>query len=115
MNGQEVPYLSINNNEINAPYYNQQFIDYAIQFLKKLLCLVLMGENDPHNFQINLFLKKLIFPWNKKVSFKIGILEKNFNRRWLWKIGKKQCFNSKIKEVNNIERKSIDNNLVQIF
>ena len=42
-------------------------------------------------------------------------MEENFNSRWLRKIRKKQCFNSKIQEVNNVERKSIVNNLVQIF
>ena len=77
-----------------------------------------MGENDPHNFQVNLFLKKLVFPGNKKLYFKIGgnhpgrkILKADDSG----KLEKKQSFNSKIQEVNNVERKSIANNLVQIF
>ena len=118
INGQEVPDLSSNNNNINAPYYVEQFIDCAIQFWKNGGSLVLMGENDPHNFQVNFFLKKLIFPDNKKVSFKIG--GNHLGKKILiaddsGKLEKKQCFNSKIQEVNNVERKSIVNNLVQIF
>ena len=31
-----------------------------------------MGENDPHNFQVNLFLRKLTFPDGKKANFTIG-------------------------------------------
>ena len=31
-----------------------------------------MGENDPYNFQVNLFLEKLVFPNGKTCNFKIG-------------------------------------------
>ncbi len=31
------------------------------------------------------------------------------------KLEKKQCFNNKIQKINNVKRKSIVNNLVQIF
>jgi len=77
-----------------------------------------MGENDPHNFQVNLFLKKLVFPDGKKLNFTIGgnhpgrkILKADYSG----KLDKKKTFNSKIQEVNNFERKSLANNLVQIF
>ena len=54
ISGQEVPDLPSNNNDINAPYYVEQFIDCAIQFWKNGGSLVLMGENDPY-FQVNFF------------------------------------------------------------
>ena len=118
ISGQEVPDLPSNNGDINAPYYVEQFVDCAIQFWKNGGALVLMGENDPHNFQVNLFLKKLVFPGNKKLYFKIGgnhpgrkILKADDSG----KLERKQTFNSKIQEINNYERKSIANNLVQIF
>ena len=60
--------LPNNNNDINAPYYVQQFNDCPIQFWKNEESLVLMGENVPHNFQINFF-KKIIFLGNKKSKF----------------------------------------------
>ena len=77
-----------------------------------------MGENDPHNFQANLFLKKSVFSGEKRVNFKIG---GNHKGRKILKVDnlgnleKKQSFNSKIQEVNNVKKKSIANNLVQIF
>lgn len=77
-----------------------------------------MWENDPHNFQVNLILKKLVFPDGKRPNFKI---EGNHERRKILKaddsgkLEKSQTFNSKFQEVNNFERKSLANNLVQIF
>jgi len=50
-------------------YYVDEFVDCAIQFWQKGGSLVLMGENYIHNFQVNLFLKKLVFPGDKKVYF----------------------------------------------
>ena len=119
ISGQEVPDLPSNNGDINAPFYVEQFVDCAIQFWKKGGSLVLMGENDPHNFQVNFFLKKLVFPDGKKVSFKIGgnhpgrkILTADYDSN---KLEKKQTFNAKIQEVNHTERKSLANNLSRIF
>ena len=89
-----------------------------IKFWQNGGSLVLMGENGPHNFQVNLFLKKLVFPGGKKLNFTIGgnhpgrkILKADDSG----KLDKKQSFNSKIQEENNVERKSLANNLVQIF
>ena len=60
MSGQEIPDLPKSNNmDPNAPYYVEQFVDCAIKFWKNGGSLVLMGENDPHNFQVNLFIKKI--------------------------------------------------------
>ena len=118
ISGQEVPDLPSNNGDVNGPYYVNQFVDCAIKFWKNGGSLVLMGENDPHNFQVNLFLKQLVFPNDKKLNFTIGgnhpgrkILKADNSG----KLDKNQTFNSKIQEVNNIERKSLANNLVQIF
>ena len=47
--------LQSNNNDINASYYVEQFIDFLIQFCKNGGCLVLMSENDPYNSQVNIF------------------------------------------------------------
>ncbi len=66
-----------------------------------------------------IFFKKINFSTeNKKVSFKIG--GNHLGRKILiaddsGKLEKKQCFNNKIQEVNNVERKSIANNLVQFL
>ena len=118
ISGQEVPDLPSNNGDVKAPYYVEQFVECAIQFWKNGGSLVLMGENDPHNFQINLFLKKLVFPGNKKLHFKIA--GNHYGRKIMkadksGKLLNSKSFNSKIQEVNNVERKSIANNLVQIF
>jgi len=118
VSGQEVPDLPTNNGDVNAPYYVQQFVDCGIQFWKNGGSLVLMGENDPHNFQVNLFLKKLVFPDGRRPQFTIG--GNHYGRQILTaddsgKLDKKKTFNSKIQEVNYVERKSLANNLVQIF
>jgi len=72
VSGQEVPDLPTNNGDVNAPYYVEQFVDCGIKFWKNGGSLVLMGENDPHNFQVNLFLKKLTFPDGRRTNFSIG-------------------------------------------
>ena len=118
ISGQEVPDLPSNNGDEKAPYYVEQFVDCAIQFWKNGGSLVLMGENDPHNFQVNLFLKKLVFPKNKKLYFKIG--GNHIGRKILLPdesglLDKNKSFNRKIQDVNNVERKSLANNLYQIF
>ena len=118
ISGQEVPDIPSNNGNPNAPYYVEQFVDCALEFWKNGGSLVLMGENDPHNFQVNLFLKKMVFPDGTKLKFKIGGNHKG--RKILraddsGKLEEKQTFNSKIQEVNNFERKSLANNLVKIF
>ena len=60
----------------------------------------------------------MVFPGGKKLNFSIG--GNHSGRKILkaddsGKLEKKQSFNSKIQEVNNVERKSLANNLVQIF
>ena len=117
ISGQEIRDLPSNNGDINGPYYVEQFVDCAIEFWKNGGSLVLMGENEPYNFQLNLFLKKLVFPNGSKLNFKIignhkggKILIADDSGT-----GKKQTFNNKIPEQNNIERKAISNNLNQIF
>ncbi len=118
ISGQEVPDLPTNNGDVNAAYYVEQFVDCGIQFWKNGGSLVLMGENDPHNFQVNLFLKKIVFPDGRRANFKIAgnhpgrkILRSDDSG----KLEKKQTFNKKIQEVNNFERKSLANNLDTIF
>ena len=71
ISGQEIRDLPTNNGDLNAPYYVEQFVDCAIEFWKNGGSLVLMGENEPYNFQLNLFLKKLVFPNESKLNFKI--------------------------------------------
>ena len=77
-----------------------------------------MGENDPHNFQVNLFLKKLKFPDGTKPRFSIG---GNHNGGKILKPDKtgelkgRQRFNKKIQEKNNCERIPIGKNLYEIF
>ena len=118
ISGQEVADIPSNNGDLNAPYYVEQFVDCGIQFWRNGGSLVLLGENDPHNFQVNLFLKKLVFPNGKKVKFKIG--GNHPGRKILiadasGKLNKPMTFNKKIQEVNNVERKSLANNLEKIF
>ena len=117
ISGQEIRDLPTNNGDLNAPYYVEQFVDCAIEFWKNGGSLVLMGENEPYNFQLNLFLKKLVFPNESKLNFKI--IGKHKGGKILIAddsgTGKKQTFNNKIPEQNNMERKPISNNLNQIF
>ena len=118
ISGQEVPDLPSNNGDINAPYYVEQFVDCAIQFWKNGGSLVLMGENDPYNFQVNLFLKKLQFPDGKKPNFKI---EGNHPGRQILdgddtgKLDKPKTFNRKKPDVLNYERNHLGKNLYTIF
>ena len=118
VSGQEVPDLPSNNGDPNAPYYVEQFVDCGIQFWKNGGSLVLMGENDPYNFQINLFLKKIVLPNGKKLSFKVGgnhdgtkILKPDYSG----KLSKYPTFNKKKPEVNNYERAYLAHNLERIF
>ena len=118
ISGQEVPDLPSNYGDVNAPYYVEQFVDCAIQFWKNGGSLVLMGENDPYNFQLNLFLKKLVFPGGKKLNFTV---KGNHEGRQILKpddsgrLDKKQTFNRKIQEVKNMQRESIAKNIYKIF
>ena len=118
ISGQEVADIPTNNGDIYAPYYVEQFVDCGIQFWRNGGSLVLLGENDPYNFQVNLFLKKIVFPNGKKIKFKIGgnhpgrkILKADNSGQLI----KPMTFNKKIQEVCNVERKSLANNLEQIF
>jgi CheY-like chemotaxis protein len=118
ISGQEVPDLPTNNGDVNAAYYVEQFVDCGIQFWKNGGSLVLMGENVPHNFQVNLFLKKIVFPDGRKANFKIAgnhVGRKILRSDDSGKLEKKQTFNKKIQELNNLERKSLANNLDTIF
>ena len=97
------------NGDVNAPYYVEQFFDCAIKFWKKCGSLVLLGEKAPYNFQVNLFLKKLVFSDGKKPEFKIGgnhrggkILYSDDSAKFT----KNNTFNGRDPDVNNIERKS---------
>ena len=118
VSGQEVPDLPSNNGDINDPYYVEQFVDCGIKFWKNGGSLVLMGENDPHNFQVNLFLKKLKFPDGKRPNFKIG---GNHTGRQILKgddsglLNKKQTFNRKKPDILNYERNHLGKNIYQIF
>ena len=118
ISGQKVPDLPSNSGDINAPYYVEHFVDCAIQFWKNGGSLVLMGENDPYNFQVNLFLEKLTFPGGKKLKFRIGgnheggkILQPDYSG----KLNKEKTFNKEKQKVDNIERQSLGYNLYQIF
>ena len=118
ISGQEVPDLPSNSGDINAPYYVEQFVDCAIQFWKKGGSLVLMAENDPYTFQVNLILKKLVFPDGKRLDFKIGgnhkggkILEPDYSG----KLNKGKTFNKEKQKVDNVERQSLGYNLYKIF
>ena len=46
-------------------YYINQFVDCMIQFWKNGGSLVLMSENEHMTFQVNQFLKKVNFDWEK--------------------------------------------------
>ena len=118
ISGREVPDLPSNNGDINAPYYVNQFVECAIQFWQNGGSLVLMGKNDPYNFQINLFLKKLVFPERKKLKFKIGgnhpgrkILKADYSGHF----DKKQSFNCYNYQVNNVEIPSLGMNLCRLY
>ena len=119
ISGREIPDLPTTNGDPYAPYYVDQFIDCSLLFWKNGGSIVLLAENDPYNFQANLFLKKLVLPNGKKLQFYIGgndhegtkILTADDSGRLI----NNGSFNSKIQEVCHVERKSIANNLVRIF
>ena len=119
ISGREIDELPSYNNDKYAACYVDQFIDCSIQFWNKGGSIVLLAENDPYNFQANLFLKKAIFPNGKKVKFKIGGKDHKGDKILIADdsgILKNNCsFNSKIQEVCHVERKSIANNLVKIY
>ena len=120
VSGQEIPDLPKSNNmDPNAPYYVGQFVDCAIEFWKNGGSLVLLAENDPHNFQANLFLKKLTFPPDgKKLNFEIkgnnpgGEILKGDESG---KLENPCTFNKKPQVVNNYEIQSLAHNLNYIF
>ena len=98
----------------------EQFVDCAIQFWKNGGSLVLLGENDPYNFQVNLFLKKLKFPNGTRCNFSIGGNHKGGSTLNGQELDngeelKRGRFNKTIQKQSNNERKSLGNNLVKIF
>ena len=119
ISGREIDELPSDNNDQYAAYYVDQFIDCSLQFWKNGGSIVLLAENEPYNFQANLFLKKAIFPGGKKVNFTIGGNDhegtKILTADDSGTLSRKSSFNSKIQEVCHVERKSIANNLVKIF
>ena len=77
-----------------------------------------MAENDPYTFQINLILKKLVFPGGKRVQFTIGGIHNGGEILMpdeTGKLNQNQSFNRKIHEVYNYQRASIAHNIKQIF
>ena len=109
ISGKEVPEVPNYNKtgDPNDPFYVNQFVDCAIKFWQNGGSLVLMAENEPYTFQINLILKKLVFPDGKKVKFEIGGNHPGGKILYPDKDGKlneKQTFNAKIQEVYNNER-----------
>ena len=125
LSGKEVPDLPRYKGDIksfskdeNDPYYVEQFAECAIKFWKNGGSLVLMAENDPYTFQVNLILKKLVFPGRKKVKFQIGgshkggqILEPDYTG----KLDKNKKFHKKHTEVSNHVRNYLSFDLYQIF
>ena len=119
ISGREIDELPSDNNDPYAACYVDQFIDCSIQFWNNGGSIVLLAENDPYNFQANLFLKKAVFPNGKKVKFRIGGKDHEGNKILTadesGNLKNKSSFNSKIQEVCHVERKSIANNLVKIY
>ena len=119
ISGREIDELPGINFDKYAAYYVDQFIECSIQFWRNGGSIVLLAENDPYNFQANLFLKKAVFPNGEKVKFTIGGKDhegtKILTADDTGALNKKCSFNSKIQEVCHVERKSIANNLVKIF
>ena len=120
ISGKEVPEVPNYNKtgDPNDPYYVNQFVDCAIKFWQNGGSLVLMAENEPYTFQINLILKKLVFPDGKKVKFEIGgnhlggkILKPDFSGN----LTEKQTFNAKIQLIINYERQSLAHNITKFF
>lgn len=122
ISGQKFPDLPDldKNEDKNAPLYVEQFVDCAIQFWKNGGSLVLLGENDPYNFQVNLFLEKLVFPNGNKCNFKIEGNHEGGNILFGQELDNGQelksgRFNRTKQKQNNNERKSLGNNLKKIF
>lgn len=87
--------------------------------LEKCGSLVLMAENDPYTFKINMILKKLEFPNKKRVKFTISgndkggkILYPDNDNSLKISSG---TFNKNMQEINNVERASLSYNILKIF
>ena len=127
ISGQEFPDLpKLDNNKAkskedkeNDPYYVESFVDCAIKFWNNGGSLFLMGENDPYNFQVNLFLKKLIFHGNKKVNFYIGGNHKGGNIIKQYdengNLSENMTFSRKIEVESSVERPPLAYNIYSTY
>ena len=117
ISGREIEDLPSDKGDRYAACYVEQFIDCSLAFWKNGGSIFLMAENDPYNFQANLFLKKAVFPGNRKLQFRLkgnspgGKILIPSNDGYL----RNGTFMKKKQEFENIERKSISNNLIKIF
>jgi hypothetical protein len=117
ISGREIEDLPSDKGDRYAACYVEQFIDCSLSFWKNGGSIFLMAENDPYNFQANLFLKKAVFPGNRKLQFCLkgnspgGKILIPSNDGYL----RNGSFMKKKQEFENIERKSISNNLIKIF
>ena len=118
ISGREIDELPSDKGDRYAACYVEQFINCSLIFWKNGGSIFLMAENDPYNFQANLFLRTAVFPGNKKLQFHLGgnspggkILTPYNKDIYL----EKSTFNKKIQQFCNVERKSIANNLIKIY
>ena len=117
ISGREIEDLPSDKGDRYAACYVEQFIDCSLAFWKNGGSIFLMAENDPYNFQANLFLKKAVFPGDRKLQFCLkgnspgGKILIPSNDGYL----RNGSFMKKKQEFENIERKSISNNLIKIY
>ena len=115
MIGPPYPILPDKNSD---PYLLGQFIDVLNLFWEKGGAVVLLAENEPFTYQINLFLERIKFEDDEgKINFQIGgnhkggkILKGNDNG-----ILYKGTFNKKINIFDRFQRASIAHNLKKIY
>ena len=104
------------------PNLIEEFINILILFWKNGGALVFFAEGEPLNFQVNLFLEKIVFDENRKPDFKISGNYKGDNNLKQDKTGKLNdsgVFDKKYEKIKIkgkvIQRQSLSHNLGLIY
>ena len=104
------------------PYLVEEFIEILIKFWKNGGALVFFAEGEPLNFQVNLFLEKIVFNDNKKPDFKIAgdyLGDKVLVQDRTGKLDHNGIFDKKYEKIKineiEIQRQSLSHNLGLIY
>ena len=104
------------------PNLIEEFINVLILFWKNGGALVFFAEGEPLNFQVNIFLDKIIFDNKKKANFKISgdyLGDKELEQDKTGKLAHNGIFDKKNEKIKikgiEIQRQSLSHNLGLIY